>query len=197
MTRILMLALALAFLLGGLWIGWLRWARPYQRDMIASCQSMLALTIVTVAGGLIGSLFWWMDAKASFPWTLSPLASRMLASAGVGFATAGIFALERRQDRLIRLYLVLLTTYLAPLIVVIILFHLDRFNWRAPVTYAFFLIAIGMTAAALWNPARKKIARTAADAAGRSERAHARRPVGSGAHRFCRRFVGTGALYLA
>lgn len=51
----------------------------------------------------------------------------------------------------------MLAVYLAPLLVVIPLFHLDRFELSAPITYAFFAIVLPMTAAALWYTYRTPV----------------------------------------
>ena len=150
----LMLILAGFLLVGATALGWLRWARPYGRALEAAARNMLALAILVVVGGLIGSVFWWMDERQSFAWRLAPLASRMLASAGLGFAAAGIYALERGRTRLVHGYLIMLAVYLAPLAAAIALFHLHRFDWRAPITYAFFAIVGLLTIGAFWHLAR-------------------------------------------
>jgi len=43
----------------------------------------------------------------------------------------------------------MLVTYLAPLLIAILLFHLDRFDFSAPITYAFFTIVLAMTVLAV------------------------------------------------
>lgn len=111
---------------------------------------MLLLTLVTLVGGLLGSTGWWMDDPRSFSWDLPPLASRMLASAGWAFGVATIAALQRPVPRRMRLVLLMLAAYLAPLLVAVPLFHLNRFDPGAPITYVFFALVITMTAAALW-----------------------------------------------
>ncbi len=90
----------------------------------------------------------------------------MLAAAGLGFGVAGWLALDRMRERLVRLYLVLIAVYLAPLVAAILLLHLDRFDWAAPITYGFFVIAGGMSIAALWHLIRRT-GLGPADAAGR------------------------------
>jgi hypothetical protein len=141
----------LALLVCGIWIGWHRWIRPYHRELNFQALGMLMLAVLTVMGGLIGSPFWWMDDPNSFSWTLPPLAGRLLGAAGFAFAVTGCYVLEQRQQRLIRSYIAMLAVYLAPLVAVILLFHLNRFNWGAAITYAFFAVAGGMAAAALWH----------------------------------------------
>jgi hypothetical protein len=74
----------------------------------------------------------------------------MLAAAGWTFVVVGFLALERPTAGRMRLVTVLLAVYLAPLVAAIVLFHLDRFDFDAPVTYAFFAIAVSMSVAALW-----------------------------------------------
>jgi hypothetical protein len=74
----------------------------------------------------------------------------MLAAAGWSFAVAGIAVLERPTPGRVRLFLLLLAIYLLPLVVVILFAHLDRFDFSRLITYGFFLIAGGLTVAAVW-----------------------------------------------
>ena len=46
--------------------------------------------------------------------------------------------------------MLMLAVYLAPLLVTASLFHLDRFDPAAPITYVFFALVLTMTVAALW-----------------------------------------------
>jgi hypothetical protein len=46
--------------------------------------------------------------------------------------------------------MLMLAVYLAPLLVTAPLFHLDRFDPAAPITYVFFALVLTMTVAALW-----------------------------------------------
>jgi hypothetical protein len=133
----------------GLWLGYRRWIRPRQRALSIQARGLLALLVLTLMGGLIGSPFWWFDEARSFAWDLPPLASRMLAAAAVSFVVGTYMALQRPNARRVRLVLIMLAVYLAPLVVAIGLFHLDRFDFAAPITYAFFAVAGGMTVAAL------------------------------------------------
>jgi hypothetical protein len=50
----------------------------------------------------------------------------------------------------VRLVLVLLLVYLAPLAAVAVLFHRDRFDFAAPITYGFFTIALALVLGAAW-----------------------------------------------
>jgi hypothetical protein len=108
------------------------------------------LLVMTFVGGLLGAPFWWLDLAPSFAWDLPPLASRMLAAAALSFAVVSVIALRSPRRRPVRLVLVLLVVYLAPLVVAALLWHRDRFDFAAPITYGFFAIAGGMTIAALW-----------------------------------------------
>lgn len=146
---------ALILLCCGLAFGWHRWIRPYRKELDAQALGMMMLAILAVAGGAFGSPFWWMDYPASFSWTLPPLAARLLAAAGASFAVTGWYALEQRREDLVRSYVAMLAIYLAPLVAAIVLLHLGRFDWRAPITYAFFVVAGGMALAALWHVARE------------------------------------------
>jgi len=92
-----------------------------------------------------------MDIPGSFSWALPLLAARLLAAAGIALAVTGCYEIEQKKESLIRSYIVMLAVYLASLVAAILLFHLDRFDWRAAITYAFFAVAGGMTIAALWH----------------------------------------------
>ncbi|MCB0033089.1 MAG: hypothetical protein KDE51_03630, partial [Anaerolineales bacterium] len=113
--------------------------------------ALLLLIILTMMGGFIGSLAWWFDDPASFSWDLPPLASRMLAAAGWSFAVGCWFVLERPTLARLRLLIWMLIIYLVPLTIAILFFHLGRFDWQAPITYAFFVIVLSMIGAAVWQ----------------------------------------------
>jgi hypothetical protein len=153
-TTFLSQVLALVILAGGIWLGWQRWARPIAAKADFQQRGLLFVLITTMVGGFVGAPFWWMDYPASFSWDLPPLAARMLAAAGAAFGIAGILMLRRLDPRVVRLYLIMLAVYLTPLVLAILLFHLDRLDWRAPITYAFFIVAGGLTIAALWHLVR-------------------------------------------
>jgi len=144
----------LALLLFAIWFGWWRWIRPYRKGLDRQGVGMLMLAVLAVTGGFLGSPFWWIDDPNSFSWTLPPLAGRLLGAAGFAFGVIGCYALEQKQQRLVRSYAVMIAVYLLPLVAAILLFHLDRFNWHAAITYAFFIIAGGMPASAVWHLAR-------------------------------------------
>jgi hypothetical protein len=148
MNELLVQFLGLFALLGIVAWGYWRWIRP--RDVGIQGKGMLLLTIVTLVGGLVGSTGWWIDDPRSFSWDLPPLASRMLASAGWAFGVATIAALQRPVPRRMRLVMLMLAVYLAPMLVAVPLFHLDRFDPAAPITYAFFALVLTMSVAALW-----------------------------------------------
>lgn len=155
MVPLLEQILALFVLLCGISIGWRRWVGPLRAELDANAIGMLVLAILAVVGGAVGSVFLWRNDPNSFSWTLSPLAARLLGSAALAFAITGCYALEQRSERLLKAYIVFLAVYLAPLVVAILLFHLDRFNWNAAITYAFFVIAGGMALAAIWHLVRR------------------------------------------
>ncbi len=135
--------------------GYRRWIR--HREVGIQGKGMVLLTIVTLVGGLVGSTGWWIDDPRAFSWDLPPVASRMLASAGWAFGVVTIAALQRPVHRRMRLVMLMLTAYLAPLLLTIPLFHLDRFDPAAPITYGFFAIVLSMTVAALWYLFRQPV----------------------------------------
>ncbi len=143
--------LALFLLLLVVGVSWWRWARPEWAGLDGQQRGMMILLLVTFAGGLLGSPFWWADYPASFSWDLPPLASRLLGAAALAFAVAGAVAFESDKRNVFRLYLIMLATYLVPLLVAAPVLHVDRFDWNAPITYGFFAIVGGMSAAALWH----------------------------------------------
>lgn len=140
----------LVLLVLGIGFGYWRWIKPYKDTLDLQGQGLLFLVVLMVMGGLIGSPFWWMDKALSFSWDLPTLASRMLAAAGWSFAVIGILVLERPTYRRLRLVLILLFVYLVPLAVAAPLFHLDRFDPTAPITYAFFAIVVLMVVSTIW-----------------------------------------------
>ncbi len=157
MIDLLLQFIVLLILLGLTGRGYVRWVRPHQAQLDFQAKGLMALIVLTFAGGFLGSFFWWWDEPRSFSWDLPPLASRMLASAGWSFAVATFLALERPTRRRMRLILILLATYLVPLVVVVLLFHLNRFDFAAPITYGFFIIAGGMSIAAMWYLFRQTV----------------------------------------
>lgn len=150
MIIFLLQVLVLILLLAGVAWGYRSLVRPLGASLDRRSKSVLALIVLAGVGGLLGSLFWWMDEPRSFAWDLPPLASRMLAAAGWSFAAGCLLALRSPSPQRLRLALILLATYLAPLVLAILVFHLDRFDFTAPLTYAFFLIAGGIALAAIW-----------------------------------------------
>ena len=74
--------LGLALLLGAIWFGWWRWIAPYRKGLDSQGVGLLMLAVLAIAGGFIGSPFWWTDAPNSFSWALPPLAVRLLGAAG-------------------------------------------------------------------------------------------------------------------
>jgi hypothetical protein len=136
--------LAGALLIGGAAWGYRRWALPHLGDATLPARALLGVMVVTVMVA-IGVPFWWLDLDQSFSWDLPPLASRMLAAAGLSFVVLGALVLQRPSDRRVRLVLVMLETYLAPLAVAMAAFHLDRFDFGKPITYGFLIVAFGMS----------------------------------------------------
>lgn len=135
---------------GVLWFGYHNWIKPHQSNLDWQSLGLLLLILLTLAGGLVGSPFWWLTVPFSFSWELHPLASRMLAAAGWSFAVVSIMTLRQPSVRRLRLELILLGVYLIPLVLAILLFHLNRFDFSAFITYAFFAVAVSMSLAAAW-----------------------------------------------
>lgn len=159
MSDVLLQIVAVVLLAAVMWIAHRRWIRPYSRSITFQQRGALWLVLLALAGGFVGSPFWWMDAGRSFAWDLPPLASRMLAAAGWSFFVVCALALQRPTFRRLRLVMLLLFVYLAPLVVAILLLHLERFDFAQSITYGFFVIAAGMTVAATWyllRPVRLK-----------------------------------------
>jgi hypothetical protein len=148
--NLLLQIFGLLLLIAGMGFGYLRWIKPHESTFGFQEKGLLLLVILTLMGGFIGSPFWWADEVRSFSWDLPPLASRMLASAGWAFAVVCWQVLEQPTYRRLRLIMLLLFVYLAPLAIAAPLFHLDRFDSAAPITYAFFGIVGLMTVGSLW-----------------------------------------------
>jgi hypothetical protein len=131
-------------------LGYRRWVLPYGSTLDASQRGALVLLIVTLAGGLIGSPVWWVDDPRGFAWDLPPLAGRMLGAAGWSFVALCLAALRRPTPDRIWLALTMLAVYLAPLTIAILMWHGDRFDSSAPITYAFFIIVCALLAPTIW-----------------------------------------------
>lgn len=148
MPDLLIQFLGLLALFGALAWGYWGWVRP--REAALEGKLLLTLIVLTFFGGVIGSTGWWIDVPSSFAWDLPPLASRMLAAAGWAFGVATWMALQRPARRRVRLALLMLAVYLTPLLVAIPLFHLDRFNFAVPISYAFFILVLLLIVPTLW-----------------------------------------------
>src|SRR5215207_90077 len=155
MGGLLVQFLGLFALLGIATWGYRHWISP--RQVGIQGKGMLLLCVVTLVGGLLGSTGWWIDDPRSFSWDLPPLAGRMLASAGWAFGVATLAALHRPVPHRTRLVMLMLAVYLAPLLVTAPLFHLERFDPAAPITYVFFALVLTMTVAALWYLYRQPV----------------------------------------
>jgi len=148
--NLLLQIFGLLLLVIGIGFGYWRWIKPHEDSLDFHGKGLLLLVILMVMGGFIGSPFWWVDEARSFSWDLPLLASRMLAAAGYSFVVVGGIVLERPTYRRLRLPLILLFVYLVPLAIAAPLFHLDRFDWTAPIVYAFFGIVVLMVVATTW-----------------------------------------------
>jgi hypothetical protein len=146
-------AIAVVLLLACLAAGFHRWGRV---DLGPSGSGAVArfVLVSTAIGGILGAPFWWLDLTPSFAWDLPPVASRMLAAAAFAFGLAGIVVLERPSEARTRLYLTLIPIYLVPLAVAVVLLHLDRFDFTAPVTYGFFAVVVILSVGSLLTLSR-------------------------------------------
>ena len=132
-----------AIFLAVLWAAWRRWW-----NRLADIPAAARLTLIaTTVGGFVGAFFWWQDVDVSFAWDLPPLASRLLGAAGTAFGATGLFALERPARSRARLQALMTVVYVVPLAVAVVLLHLDRFDFAAPVAWGFFAI-VGLISAA-------------------------------------------------
>jgi len=152
---ILVNALGVLLLFVALGLGYWRWISPRRASLDLQSTGLLLLLLLTLAGGLIGAPAWWANQPHAFSWRLPPLAGRMLAAAGWAFVVACAGALETPSRRRVRLILLLLAVYLVPLIPTILLFHLDRFDPRAIITYEFFGLLVVMSTASVWYLVRQ------------------------------------------
>lgn len=127
-------------------VGYIRWISP-RTTLSASARLALSVILLTLVGGLLGGVFWWVDEPGSFSWDLPPLVGRMLAAAAWAFALVCFMALENPTRSSTRLVLWMLFIYLAPIAVAAVAFHLDRFNPAAFITYGFFGTVVLLTTA--------------------------------------------------
>jgi hypothetical protein len=147
-TILLQLSGLVLLVVGG-WLSYRRWVWP-RAGLGTHSKGLALLLIAAFMGGGLGWPVWWLDAPWGFAWDLPPLAGRMLGAAGLTFVVVCFLALEQPTAARLRLVTWLLAIYLAPLVATILLFHLGSFDRSAAITYAFFAIAGGMSASALW-----------------------------------------------
>lgn len=152
---ILILTFAVLVLLACERLGYQRWVRPHEPGLSWQAKALMGLVILTLAGGFIGAFTWWADVPGSFAWDPPPLASRMLASAGWSFALLSFATVVHPTQHRLRLYLWMLGVYMWPLTAAILLFHLDRFDFQAPITYAFFAVVVILNGGPIWFLARQ------------------------------------------
>src|SRR4051812_9664866 len=138
-------------LAGSLAFGYFLWIRPVGSKLDLHTKAVMLLVLLTLAGAFWGAVPWWQDEnEKTFSWDLPPLASRMLGAAAIAFVPAAVIALARPTPSNLRLQLVMLVTYLAPLVLAIVALHLDYFDFARPIVWAFFFISGGMSLAALY-----------------------------------------------
>ena len=131
-------------------LGYLLWIRPRQSQAGLQGIGLLFLVDLTLVGGLVGGTVWWMNDPNAFAWRLPPLAGRLLGAAGWAYAAAAVLTLRHPTRARLRLMMLLLIVYIAPLTASILAFHLGRFDPAAPITFAFFLVVTTMLASSIW-----------------------------------------------
>ena len=122
----------------GLWAAevWLQGRTP----LTGPQRLARGLVLMTAVGGLTGAPAWWQNLPHAFSWPLPPLAARYLACAAIAFAAVSFRAAWISTPGHLRLIAAMLAIYLGPLTLAILAFHLDRFDFAAPITYVFFTI---------------------------------------------------------
>ncbi len=142
MTPIVWQLIGMALLFGTVWLGNLLWRQRVDHRP-STVETLAAIVLLgTLAGGFWGAFAWWQNLPFAFSWQLPGLAARMLAAAGWSFALASALALWRPYPAHLRLVLLMLWVYLAPLTLAILTQHLDRFDFAREVTVAFFVIVV-------------------------------------------------------
>jgi hypothetical protein len=150
MMDVVMQVAGMVLLAVSIWLGYRQWVAPHGAALDLGQRGILLLLIATLAGGFIGSPFWWADDARTFAWDLPPLGGRMLAAAGWSFVVVCLAALRRPTPGRLRLAVSMLAVYLAPLALAIGLLHRDRFALDMPITYAFFVIVAALIIPALY-----------------------------------------------
>ncbi len=130
--------------------GWWREAERARRGETALPPALRGLLLVVAVGGGLGAAVWFVLLPDTFPWRLPPLASRFLSAASAAFAAGSTLALWRGRWPEARLLLTITAAYFVPLLLAV-LFDLARFDLARPITWGFFLAAVGMFAIALWQ----------------------------------------------
>ena len=152
-------AFGLVVLVAGIAFAWNKLAKPLLLRHGSAPRFVLATLCVVLVGGLAGAPFWFADYGPSFSWDLPPLASRLLGAAALAFGIAGIWVMRHATQSTVRAYLIMLLAYLLPIMFAATVLHSDRFDWRAPITPAFFLIVGGLSFAGILHLVRNDAAR--------------------------------------
>jgi hypothetical protein len=152
-SDLIMQIAGLGALIAALGAGYWRWIRPSKvgaelssaptRDILSLAQRWLIL--LALCDSLLAAPFWWADQSFSFAWDLPASASRMLAMAGLALAAMCLYTLERPTRSRMRLIMILLAVYAAPLGAALLIAHRNQLNFASPMTLAL-LILLGVYA---------------------------------------------------
>lgn len=140
MADVIWCGMIVALLLAGTTVGRMVWKRRLRLAGIAVLPGLLIIS--TTIGGFVAAPFWWFDLPASFAWDLPPLESRMLSAASLAFGLTGLLVLRNPGQKICRFYTTLIAVSLVPLTLAAVIFDIERFDFKLPVTYCFFAIAM-------------------------------------------------------
>lgn len=130
--------------------------RVFAAPMAAYPRRTRRVLTLATAGALIGAPFWWAGAPLSFAWALPALAFRFLAAAALAFGAVGLMVMARPSPARIRFALGMVATYLAPLLVLIVIFHRGALDWSQPLPWGLVVFAGGLAAGSVLEMVKSK-----------------------------------------